>query len=344
MRHRMQTMLHWLLSWTPLWLLAAIWLTFVLLSPQFRRLDTLHQVLVFSSSTGILAVGMTFVLLTAGIDLSVGAVMLVGAAVAGKIMLGNGSMVTAVAAMLLIGACWGAINGLLITRWKMIPFVVTLAMLFIGRGAGLWITETRAMNLPDRFRVLATGSLWMIPVPVWILAISLLAAHVLLAHTPLGRQVYAIGVSAEAARKEGVPVARNQLLMYMLCSLYAAIGGTITLAQINTVSPTFGEGRELTAIAAAVLGGVSLFGGRGGVAGAALGAVLIQTIDTGLSTVDADPHLRIDIDEYYYPLITGGILFLSVLTDSLRKGWTDGSQRRLIRPLDRRKATVKTVP
>jgi ribose/xylose/arabinose/galactoside ABC-type transport system permease subunit len=320
------------LTWMPLWLLAAVWLAFASLSPQFRRPETARQILEHSASPAIVAVGITFVLLTAGIDLSVGAVMLVAGAIAGKMLLAGWSVTAAATAMVLVGGSWGLLNGMLITRLKMIPFVVTLAMLFIGRGAGLWITQTRAMNLPQEFRAVANASWLGIRVPIWLLAVSVVLSHVVLTRTPFGRQVYAMGYSLEGARRAGVPVVRNQVLVYGLCSLLAAVGGLITLSQLSAVSPTFGKGRELSAIAAAVLGGVSLFGGRGSAPGAALGAVLVQTIETGLVTVDADPNIRLSIDQYYYPLVTSGVIFGAVLIDSLRRSWLEGRQRRVIRP------------
>lgn len=320
------------LAWMPLWLLGLVWLAFAILSPRFARVETAGQILEHAASPAIVAVGITFVLLTAGIDLSVGAVMLVAGAIAGKMLLGGWSVASAALVMLLVGGSWGLVNGLLITRLKMIPFVVTLAMLFVGRGAGLWITETRAMNLPDAFRVFATQSWLGVPVPIWLLAVSVGVSHVVLTRTPFGRQVYAMGYSLEGARRAGVAVVRNQVLVYGLCSLFAAVGGLITLAQLSAVSPTFGKGRELSAIAAAVLGGVSLFGGRGTAPGAALGAVLVQTIETGLVTLDADPNVSLDIDQYYYPLITSGVIFGAVLIDSLRRTWLEGRKRRMIRP------------
>ncbi len=187
-------------AWMPAVLLALLWFTFAAVSPQFRRIQTIGQILEHSASNAIVAIGMTFVLLAAGIDLSVGAVMLVASAVAGKLLLAGGSTGLALASMLCVGLGWGIANGVLITRFKMMPFVVTLAMLFVGRGAGLWITQTRPVNLPDRFRLLATGSLAGLPVPIVMLLFSAIVAHLLLTRTPFGRQLYAIGGHGESAQ------------------------------------------------------------------------------------------------------------------------------------------------
>ena len=188
-------------AWMPSLMLASLWLGFAIASPQFRRAQTLGQILEHSASTAIVAIGMTFVLLTAGIDLSVGAVILVAAAVAGKMLVAGASVWLSLFAMLLIGLAWGVANGLLITRLRMMPFVVTLAMMFVGRGIGLWITQTRPVNLPDRFRVLATGTLGVLPIPIVLLVACLLVAHLLLTKTPFGRHVYAIGNSLETAHR-----------------------------------------------------------------------------------------------------------------------------------------------
>jgi ribose transport system permease protein len=239
----------------------------------------------------------------------------------------------AAAAMVAVGLAWGLVNALCVTRLKMTPFIVTLAMLFIGRGLGLWITQTRPINLPDAFRRLATSEWLGLPAPVWMMAAVAFASHLALMRTPFGRQVCAIGADAAAARKAGVPVLRNIALVYIVCGGCAALAGLITLAQLSAVSPTLGEGRELDAIAAAVLGGVSLFGGRGGAVGAALGAILIQTIFYGLTTLDADPALNLDIDPYYYRLITSAIIFSAVLIDSVRQTLLAARRRRTIRVL-----------
>lgn len=307
----------------PFWLWLLVWTSFAVASQRFRQPQRLEEIIYLTASPAVVAMGMTFVLLTAGIDLSVGALMLVVGAVAGKLLLAGYANWVALSAMLALGVVWGTANGLLIYRLRMMPFIVTLAMLFIGRGAGLWITKTQPMNLPDAFRRLATERLAYIPIPVWILVGCLVAAHLLLTRTPFGRQVYAMGHDLEMARKAGVPIGRNQVAVYALCSLCAALGGAIYLAQLSAVSPTLGQGRELDAIAAAVLGGVSLFGGRGGPAGAVMGAMLIQTIFHGLTTLDADPDLNIDVDPYFYSLITSGIIFTAVALGSLRKHWTD---------------------
>lgn len=296
------------------------------LSPKFLTLANLGNLLVQASSTTIVAVGMTFVLLTAGVDLSVGAIMFVAAAVAGKLVLGGAPMPLALLAILAIGLAYGAFNALLITRLRILAFIATLGTLFIGRGLGLSITQTRAMNLPDSFLALGTARVLGIPVPVLVAAVVVVVAHVVLTRTPFGRRIYAVGNNAEAARKAGLDTRRILALVYVISGLGAALGGILALAQLGAVSPTFGTYREFAAIAAAVLGGTSLFGGRGAVfPGTVLGAVLIQSVENGLVILNADPYL--------YPLVTSAIIFLAVLLDSTRS--------RLLQHWNRRKIYVE---
>jgi ribose transport system permease protein len=319
----MQRAIATLLAAAPLVLYLGMLIVFSVLSPRFRTVENFENILIQSSSAAVVAVGMTFVLLTAGIDLSVGAVMFLGAAAAGKLVLLGAPVPIAMLAMLLVGLACGLLNALLVTWFRAAPFIVTLSLLFVERGAALWITETKAINLPDMFRQLATARLAGIPVPALVLFAVAALSHVVLTQTPLGRHLYAFGNDTAAARKAGLPVARILTAAYVLCSGCAALGGLVSLAQLSAVSPTFGRNRELEAIAAAVLGGVSLFGGRGSVPGALLGAITIHTIYNGLNVINADPYL--------YPLITSSIIFLAVLLDSLRQRNLARRNRRQIR-------------
>ncbi len=308
----------------PLILFAVVLAAFGLLSPKFLSGDNLVNILIQTSATGIVATGMTFVLLTAGVDLSVGAIMFVGAAVAGKMVLAGQPLPWALAAMLGIGMIFGAANAVFITGLRIVSFIVTLATLFVGRGFALWITETRAMNLPENFLQLGSARVAGIPVPVFVFAAVGALAHFTLTRTPYGRQIYALGNNLENARKAGVRADRILFTVYVISGLCAALGGIISLAQLGAVSPKFGLDYEFKAIAAAVLGGTSLFGGRGHVfPGTVVGAVLIQSVENGLNILNADPYL--------YPLITSAIIFLAVLLDSARNHLLASLSRRRIR-------------
>jgi ribose transport system permease protein len=313
-----------MLNNAPLGLFMIVLAVFGALSPRFFTGPNLANIIVQSSSTAIVAIGMTFVLLTAGVDLSVGAVMFVAAAVAGKMVLAGAPLWLALVVILVIGLACGALNAFFITRLRLIAFVVTLATLYVGRGFALWLTETRAMNLPASFLNLGTNRWVGLPVPIWILAAVLAVAHLVLSRTMFGRQVYAVGQDLEGARKAGIKTGRILAAVYVISGFTAAVGGILALAQLGSVSPTFGMNKEFSAIAAAVLGGTSLFGGRGRVfPGTVLGAVLIQSVENGLVIVNADPYL--------YPLVTSGIIFLAVLLDSVRTGLFAKWSRRPIR-------------
>ena len=232
------------LSQAPLLTLVAMAAVFAALTPSFRTSQNMVNIFVQSSSSAILAAGMTFVLLTAGIDLSVGAVMFLGAAVCGKLIGLAVAPWLAVLAMVMIGPLCGLGHGLLITRGGMSPFIVTLGSLFFIRGTGLWVSRTRAMNLPDMFTQLASMSLLYLPLPVWLAALTIGALHFVLTFTPFGRQTLAVGHDPGSARKAGVQVRRILIGVYVISGTCAALGGLAMLAQLGAVSPTFGKDRE----------------------------------------------------------------------------------------------------
>jgi ribose/xylose/arabinose/galactoside ABC-type transport system permease subunit len=205
----------------------------------------------------------------------------------------------------------------------MVPFIVTLAMLFVARGTGLWITETRALNLPDDFRLLATTRILGFPTPILVLFVVCLTGHLILTRTPFGRQLYAVGFSQDTSHRAGINVPRVLFMAYLISGFCSAVGGLIILAQLAAVSPNLGQGRELDVIAAVVLGGTSLFGGRGSVPGSVLGAVLVESVRNGMNILDANP--------YVYPVIIGAIIFIAVLLDSLCNRQITRSRRRKIR-------------
>jgi ribose transport system permease protein len=299
-----------LLTLPALWVLAAVAVTFAVQTPKFLTAENLRNVLVQSAAVGVVATGMTFVLLTAGIDLAVGSVMFLGAAVCGWLVGEGAPWWAGAVAVLAVGPLCGLLHGLAVTRLRLTAFVVTLSSLFVLRGLGLWVSRTRAMNLPDEFRLLA-GTVLDVPVPVVALLAVLVLGQWVLSRTRFGRHVYAVGHDPDAARKAGVDVNGVLLRVYVISGACAALGGLVALAQLGAVSPTFGREYEFNAVAAAVLGGASLFGGRGNVLpGVLVGAVTIQAVYNGLALVNANP--------YAYPVITGGVVFLAVLADSVR--------------------------
>lgn len=315
-----------LLSHAPALLLLAVFAIFGILAPSFFEYQSAENILKQASYIGIVAIGMTVVLLTAGIDLSVGANMYLSASAAGLLMSQTGAPVpVALAACVGIGIVFGGVNALLITRLGVIPFIATLGTLVAGRGVGLALTRSQAVPYPDE--VLSIGStrlFGLVPMPIVIFGIVLLAAHLVLERTPLGRQIYAVGHDEEAARRAGIDTRRTLAVVYILCGALAALGGFVSVAQLGIVNAGFGEGDEFDAIAAAVLGGASLFGGRGSVfPGTLLGTVLIQTVAAGL--------IFTQVDLYVQPLVIASIIFLAVLIDGLRTRRMEELARRRIR-------------
>lgn len=311
---------------TPLLLFAVVFIVFGLLVPQSLRYQSLENALKQASYVGIAAVGMTIVLLTGGIDLSVGSNMYVSAVVAGLAMQRYAiGPWPALLLCLLVGASFGTVNALAVTKLKIMPFIVTLAMMVTGRGIGLMFSKSRAVNFPESVTGLGSAELLgLVPYTIVIFAAVVFCAWLLLERTVLGRQIYALGFSKEAARKAGVNTDRALVTAYVLCGVFASLGGFISIAQLGNVNAGFGKGDEFDAIAAAVLGGVSLFGGVGRVfPGVVLGAVFIRAVSNSLVSA------RVDL--YLHPLAAAALVFLAVLLDSLRHTILAKLRRRNIR-------------
>jgi ribose transport system permease protein len=300
-----------LLGVAPLLLLVLVALVFGLVEPTFVTPANLVQILAQAAPIAVVAAGMTMVLLTGGVDLSVGAVMFIGAGLAGHLALAGYPLVACGVVMVVTGLGAGIVNAWLVARVRVLPFVATLATLYVGRGIGRWITETRAMNLPDVVTTLA-GTGWLgLPVTVWVAGVVACSLQWVLSSTPFGRQVYALGANPEAARAVGLPVRRLTATVYVISGACAGVGGALALLQLGAVSPRFGELYEFDAITASVLGGTSLFGGHGRVLpGAVVGAVLLRAIFGGLVVAQVDP--------YVFPMITAAIILFAVLLDTLR--------------------------
>ncbi|HRY25027.1 MAG: ABC transporter permease [Geminicoccaceae bacterium] len=307
----------------PLIAFVVVLVIFASLSDRFLTLGNFTNIVTQSSHIAIMAIGITFVLLTAGIDLSVGAVMYVGVAIL-ALYLGDLPVVVSFPLVALIGLALGAVNGFFVVQMRGLhPFIITLAMLFILRGAALWMTDTRMVFVAEPIMSLGRTSYLGVPWAIWMFAAVFALAWIVLRETPFGRQVYAVGQDPVAAGKAGINVPLVLFAVYCICGLCAALGGLVSIAQVAAASSTFGFQKEFPVIAAAVLGGTSLFGGRGGVIGTVFGAILIQTVENGLVMTNANP--------YIYPLVTATIIFLAVLIDSQRTRILEAMGRRKIR-------------
>jgi ribose/xylose/arabinose/galactoside ABC-type transport system permease subunit len=308
-------------------LFIAVFAIFGLSSPRFFQLDSISNIIKQASFTGIIAVGMTFILLTGGIDLSVGSNMYLSSVVAGLLMRHLGlDVFPALLVALVAGALYGAFNALCIIRFRIVPFMVTLATLVIGRGLGTALTSSQQIDFPQPMLTFGQAPIFGIPMPIVVFLVVIALAFIVLTRTPVGRQIYAVGNDVEAAKKAGLNTDRVIFLVYVVSGVCAALAGFILISQIGRLDRSFGEGREFDAIAAAVLGGTSLFGGVGNVLGTVLGAVLIQMVQAGL--------IFNGVNLYLQPMVRAAIIFIAVFFDSLREINMAKLKRRFIRPVE----------
>jgi ribose transport system permease protein len=310
-----------ILRWVPLIFLAAVLAVFGALSPRFFSLQNLGHILVQSSWLMVVALGVNFVLLTADVDLSVGAVMYLSAVAVGMRLAAAPAWACLLVAVL-VGSLFGAINGLFVLRLQLPAFIATLATTFIGRGLGLFLSSTRMVFAGPAVTNLGRAKLLGAPMPLVLAAVAVLLAWLLLRATPFGSYICSLGADREGAARAGVPSQVVTWTVFGLSGAFAGLGGFISLSQTSAASAAFGQGAEFLAIAAAVLGGTSLFGGRGSLWAPVVGAVLIMTVQNGLVMINANP--------YAYPLITGAVIFLATLLDSIRSGLVARMGRRQI--------------
>lgn len=292
-----------------------------LLTDKFLTTENSLNILRQTAVNICIATGMTVVVLTAGIDLSVGSILaLCGAVAAG--LLKNGialqasdifigfTVFGAVVAGIIIGYLIGLFNGFVITKFKVPPFVATLAMLTIARGLTMLYTHGQPIsNLGPSFDFIGTGSFWGLPVPVWIAAIVVLITVFLMQKTKFGRYVYAIGGNETAAKFSGINIPKVKMLSYALAGAFAAIAGIIVTSRLDSAQPNAGTSYELDAIAAVVIGGTSLNGGRGTIWGTVIGAVIIGVLNNGLVLLNVSP--------FWQQVVKGSVILLAVIIDKL---------------------------
>ena len=294
-------------------ILLVICLIFAISSPEFLSVSNLLNVALQTSIIAIVAFGMTFVMLTAGIDLSVGSVMAFSGALAAGLAVRQGlGTGVGILVALLAGIGWGAINGLLIVKGGMPPFVATLAMMAVARGMTLVYTQGKPIaGLGEDFVSWGTGRVLGIPVPVILLVMLALITSLVLRHTRFGLHVYATGGSEEITRLAGVSPNAIKMAVYIISGLTAALGGVLLAARLWSAQPNAAVGWELDAIAAPVLGGTSLFGGVGGIAGSLVGAFIIGVMSNGLNLLG--------VPSYYQQVIKGVVFILAVMLDLFTK-------------------------
>ena len=290
-----------------------------LMSDKFLTVDNTWNVMRQISVNICISVGMTLVILTSGIDLSVGSVLaLCGAITAGLLKYGiempsnnlyiGFTMLGAILAGLIAGSLFGLFNGWTITKFKVPPFVATLAMLTIARGfTMLWTKGFPISALGDNFAYIGTGWLLGIPVPVWISGLVVIAAVIITNKTVLGRYIYAIGGNEQASRLSGININKVKMTVYAMAAVLAAVGGIMVTSRLDSAQPNAGISYELDSIAAVVIGGTSLSGGRGTIMGTVLGAVTIGVLNNGLVLLNVSP--------FWQQVVKGGVILLAVIID-----------------------------
>lgn len=295
---------------------------FSLANRQFCTSDNLLLILQQASPMGIAVVGMVFVLLVAGIDISVGRSMFLISTVIGFLgTIGNDvlgawlnhswGLALILGLVVVMGGMIGLLNGVLVARWHMLPFIVTLATGSIMRGVGLKLSGSASLNVPPKLVTLANGRVGFIPIVVVVFVVVVVIFDYVLRHTQYGRHLMAIGASAKNANRAGIKVNRNLVIAYVVCGVLGAVGGILSAGQIGSVAAGFGEGNEFIVISAAVLGGTSLFGGKGSIfPGAVIGIILITTIMNGLAMMNASPFI--------YTIAKGLVIFFAIALDSIR--------------------------
>ena len=283
------------------------------LSDYFFTVNNLLNIIRQVSIIAIMAFGMTFVILTGGIDLSVGSLLAVSAAVTAGLIINVGIFYLLVIPIgMLIGVLLGGFSGLMVAKAKMPAFIVTLGMMTIARGLTLIYTDGRPISgFNEDFRFIGAGHIGGIPVPVIIMLIILLLCYITLKKTPYGRYVYAIGGNEEAAKLSGINVDRIKMSVYALSGLLSAISGIILASRLNSAQPTAGSGYELDAIATVVLGGTSLSGGQGGVIGTIIGALIIGVLNNGLNLLN--------VSSFYQQVAKGAVILIAVYIDRRSK-------------------------
>ena len=286
---------------------------FSITSDVFLTTQNWQNIGLQAAALACVAFGQAYVVLTAGIDLSVGSTVALVSIVAAMAM-GNG-LFFGIAIALLVGSLVGLVNGLVITRLRVAPFIATLAMLSIASGLALNVSGgTPIVGLPAEFTALAYNKVVGVPVPVILAVIVFAIAYFVLRATRLGRNVYATGGNAEAARLSGISTRGTILSAYVICSILAAIGGLILTSRVASGQPSLGGDLALQSVAAVVLGGVSLFGGRGGLIGVAFGVAFVTVLTNGLNLMNVSSYTQL--------MVVGGAMIIAIALDQyLSRKW-----------------------
>ena len=289
-------------------LCAVLWI----MTPHFLTVDNLLNITQQTSINAVIAVGMTFVIITAGIDLSVGSIMAFSGVVLASAIEAGVPVPIALLIGLAVGLACGLINGVLISWGKLPPFISTLGMMSVARGAALLYTQGRPVSgFSADFRFLASGEILGIPNPVIIMIMVYLIAHFVLTRTKLGRYTYAIGGNEEASILSGINVKYYKTIIYGLCGLLSGLAAILLTARLNSAQPIAGIMYELDAIAATVIGGTSLMGGEGRIGGTLIGALIMGVLRNGLNLLG--------VSSFIQQIVIGSVIIIAVLIDMALK-------------------------
>ncbi|MGA6365253.1 ribose ABC transporter permease [Proteus penneri] len=303
----------WLLEQKSLIALLLLIVVVSTLSPNFFTLNNIFNILQQTSVNAIMAVGMTLVILTSGIDLSVGSLLALTGAVAASMVGADVNALVAVIGALALGAAIGGVTGIIVAKGKVQAFIATLVMMLLLRGVTRVYTDGSPINTgfsdnADLFSWFGIGRPFGIPTPIWLMMIVFLSAWYLLHHTRLGRYIYALGGNESATRLSGISVDKIKIIVYSLCGLLAALASVIEVARLSSAQPMAGNGYELDAIAAVVLGGTSLAGGKGRIIGTLIGALILGFLNNALNLLG--------ISSNYQMIVKAVVILLAVLVDN----------------------------
>ena len=292
--------------------LIVICVVLTILTPHFLTLSNFFNISRQAAVITIIAIGETFVILTAGIDLSVGSLVTLTSCAMVLVMTTTGSIVLGVVVGLVVGLGVGLINGLLVAKAGLPPFIATLGMLGIAQGVALVITAGRSMfGLPAAFKWIGQGNLFGVPAPLVLILILFVVFHIILTYNRLGRYILSVGGNEEATRLSGINVDGIKISAYVISGFMAAIGGIVLSARINSAHPAAGQGYELDAIAATVIGGTSLMGGEGTIVGTLIGSFMMAVIRNGLNLLN--------VSSFWQQIVIGIVIIGAVWMDRMRK-------------------------
>lgn len=285
------------------------------MSDAFLTVGNMINVIRQVSIIAIIAAGMTFVIITGGIDLSVGSILAISGALSAGVLVKTGSVFIAIMVALITGLVFGGFNGFVITKGGVPPFIVTLATMAMARGCTLVFTNGSPIATKvAAYKFIGKGYIFGIPFPVAILVLVYLICHIVLKNTKFGRSVYSLGGNREATRLSGINVKKIEAYVYMISGLLAGLTGLILTARLGSAQPTSGTGYELDAIASVILGGTSLSGGQGAIVSTVIGALILGVLDNILVLMNVNPFAA--------DVVKGAVILLAVLADNKFKNFS----------------------